>query len=239
MFHYAATLRLYNDGMEVVNDLYKVNDGSRVMLECFGSGNLEWTSATGSAIPLSESGIIYQSYDQTRDALALTIPNFMSTNTAVYTCMTDLTGTYNGPISVSVLISSCKHYKIDRERKRDWFLKLVVHIPTANPAVFLRSRFYYVLPGNTTTLEARVHASSSSMAVVRWYHANRLINDASENSYTASSEGDIYRLEVNSVSESELGKYTVVVTLDGRMANDTTTLSYPGMYLYMYYHCCK
>ena len=110
-----------------------------------------------------------------------------------------------------------------------------MHTPIANPAVFLRSRVYYVLPGNTTTLEARVHASSSSMAVVRWYHANRIINDANENSYTASSEGDIYRLEVNSVSESELGRYTVVVTLDGRMANDTTTLSYPGMYL----HCCK
>ena len=66
------------------------------------------------------------------------------------------------------------------------------------------------------------------MTVVRWYHEERLIDIANEPSYTASSDGDIYSLQVNSVSETELGKYTVVVSLDGLNATDSVTLSFAG-----------
>ena len=66
------------------------------------------------------------------------------------------------------------------------------------------------------------------MTVVRWYHEERLIDIANEPSYTASSNGDIYSLQVNSVSETELGKYTVVVSLDGLNATDSVTLSFAG-----------
>ena len=77
-------------------------------------------------------------------------------------------------------------------------------------------------------LEARVHASPSNMVDVRWYHEDRFIDDANDDRYTASSEGDIYRLEVNEVSESELGRYTVVISLNGLNATDSVQLRFSG-----------
>ena len=94
--------------MQPVNDLYSVENEARVRLECYGTGNLQWTSSTGLEIPLAGSGDIYQSYDHTRDALALVIQNFTSTTIATYTCVTDLIDAHNTPISISVLITSCK-----------------------------------------------------------------------------------------------------------------------------------
>ena len=67
------------------------------------------------------------------------------------------------------------------------------------------------------------------MVDVRWYHEDRFIDDANDDRYTASSEGDIYRLEVNSVSESELGRYTVVISLNGLNATDSVQLRIHGM----------
>ena len=94
--------------MQSVNDLYFVEDESNVRLECYGTGSLQWTSSTGLEIPLASSGNIYQSYDPTRDALSLVIQNFTNITTATYTCMTNLTDAQNNPITVSVLVTSCK-----------------------------------------------------------------------------------------------------------------------------------
>ena len=92
-----------------MNELYFAEKESEITLECFGTGSLEWTSSTGSEIKFDESENIYQSYDPTRDALALTIKNFTSLTTDVYTCMTDLTDIHNNPVTESVLITSCKY----------------------------------------------------------------------------------------------------------------------------------
>ena len=108
ILYFAAALRLEDESMLSISDLYVVEEESRVSLECFGTGRLEWTSSLSFEIPLNVSEEIYQSYDQTRDALALTIKNFTSQNNATYTCTTDLTDSQNNPISVSVLITSSK-----------------------------------------------------------------------------------------------------------------------------------
>ena len=94
--------------MQVVSDLYSVENEAQVRLECLGTGTLQWSSSTGSQIWSDESGNIYQSYDHTRDALTLVIQNFTSVNIATYTCMTNLTDAHNSPITASVLITSCK-----------------------------------------------------------------------------------------------------------------------------------
>ena len=108
ILYFAAALRLEDESMLSISDLYVVEEESRVSLECFGTGRLEWTSSLGFEIPLNVSEEIYQSYDQTRDALALTIKNFTSQTNATYTCTTELTDSQNNPISVSVLITSSK-----------------------------------------------------------------------------------------------------------------------------------
>ena len=74
-------------------------------------------------------------------------------------------------------------------------------------------------------------ASPLSQAVVQWYHEGRLIDDATESSYTASSDGDLYRLRVNGVSENEVGEYTIVVTLNGVNATDEIALHFPGTHI--------
>ena len=96
----------------------------------------------------------------------------------------------------------------------------------ANPAVVIQSRVQYVLPGTSTTLEARVSPPDS--AVVQWYHEGRLIDDASEAEYTATSSGDIRMLTVVSVSENEIGEYTIVVTFNGVNATDGILMEFPG-----------
>ena len=92
----------------------------------------------------------------------------------------------------------------------------------------IHSRFQYVLPGNSTALEARVFASPAESATITWYHNERLIN-TSEVRYRATSDGDIYRLEVNNVTQNVVGLYRIVVSLNGMSANDTIMLSFPGM----------
>ena len=99
-----------------------------------------------------------------------------------------------------------------------------------NPSVVIRSREQYVLSGTSTTLEARVFASPSDSATVRWYHRGTLIDDVNDNRYTASSEGDIHRLRVSSVSETETGEYTIVVSLNGVNSTDSISLNFPGLY---------
>ena len=99
---------------------------------------------------------------------------------------------------------------------------------TANPAVIIQSRVQYVLAGTSTTLEARVFASPPESAIVQWYHEGRLIDDASESEYTASSSGDIHMLTVDSVSPNELGEYRIVVVLNGLNATDEILLHFPG-----------
>ena len=95
--------------------------------------------------------------------------------------------------------------------------------------MIIQSRFQYVLHGRSTALEARVLVSSPESAIVAWYHQGIPIDVASDTRYTTTTDGNVYRLEVNSVSESEVGLYRIVVTLDGRSANDTIMLGFPGM----------
>ena len=80
---------------------------------------------------------------------------------------------------------------------------------------------------------ARVFASASppSLTHVNWYHKGKLIDDISDERYTARSEGDIYQLELNNVSSNELGKYEIVVSLNGVNATDTIQVRFPGMLL--------
>ena len=107
-YMHAAALRLEDERMQLISDLYSVENEARVRLECLGTGTLQWSSSTGSQILSDQSGNIYQTNDHTRDALALVIQNFTSDSIATYACMTDLTDAHNNPITASVLITSCK-----------------------------------------------------------------------------------------------------------------------------------
>ena len=132
--------------MQPVNDLYFVKNEARIRLECFGTGNLQWSSSTGLQVLSDTSGNIYQLYDHTRDALTLVIQNFTNIAIATYTCMTNLTDAHNSPITVSILITSCKW----RERENNFYqlrcysrpqliplssssLKFSMHYPIAPP----------------------------------------------------------------------------------------------------------
>ena len=116
----------------------------------------------------------------------------------------------------------------EREREKREERKLNFSLSTANPVIIIRSRVQYVLAGHSTTLEARVFASPAESAVVQWYHEGRLIDDANEADYTINSRGDIRMLTVDSVSEDEIGRYTVEVILNGVNVTDQISLEFPG-----------
>jgi hypothetical protein len=88
--------------------------------------------------------------------------------------------------------------------------------------------------GNSTTIiEATVHASpADSAVVVQWYHNATLIDTSNDTGYTTSQDGSRHRLEIESVSESELGEYTIVVSIDGVNATDEIILKFHGEYFY-------
>ena len=109
-YYIAAMLRFADDRGWLSSDLYFVEDESRVSLECFGTGSLWWNSSTGLEISLNRSADIYWSPDHTRDALALVIQNFTTSYTAVFTCTSDLTVLGGGPLSSSLLITSCEWF---------------------------------------------------------------------------------------------------------------------------------
>ena len=105
----AAKLIFADELERPVSDLHFVEDLSRVQLECFGTGNLQWSSSTGLEISSNQSDDIYWSYDHTRDALTLVIQNFTASYAAVYTCTSDLTNVLSmRSDSLSLLITSCE-----------------------------------------------------------------------------------------------------------------------------------
>ncbi len=109
---FTAALRLEDDMMQPINDLYFVENEASVRLECRGTGNLQWSRSSSTGvnlqIPSDQSNNTYQTYDHTRDALALVIRNFSSITIATYTCTTNLTDAHNSPITTSILITSCE-----------------------------------------------------------------------------------------------------------------------------------
>ena len=87
-----------------------VPEGADVAIECFGSGDLQWTASNGLEIPVSrdvesESSSIYQAYVSSRDAQLLQIRNFSRSRTAAgYTCRTDLTIQRGARVEITVTL---------------------------------------------------------------------------------------------------------------------------------------
>lgn len=241
-------MRLFARGELLITDLYYIDELSEVNLECFGTGNLEWTSSNGLEIPRDESSSIHQLYDHTRDALSVDILNFTSINNAVYTCKTDLTDAYERPISLSLLVTNCRlmFVSIAITSYLDIFSTPSPPLSpslspslskslffSANPAAFIQPTFQYILAGNSTTIEATVYASPADSALVQWYHEERFIDTINNTNYTvtASDDGYIQRLTVNSVGEGELGEYTILVSLNDSNATDKVILIFLGRFI--------
>ena len=99
------------DGQEasIENGLFSVIDQSIVEVWCTGSGALSWGSSLGEPIPLnSPSHNTYQTNDPTQNFQRLVIQPFSGpSNTALYTCTTDLVVSGN-TFAESAFITSCK-----------------------------------------------------------------------------------------------------------------------------------
>ena len=87
-----------------------VPEGADIAIECFGSGDLQWTASNGLEIPVtgdveSESSDIYQAYVSSQDAQFLQIRNFSRSRTAAgYTCQTDLTTQRGAQVEITVTL---------------------------------------------------------------------------------------------------------------------------------------
>ena len=87
-----------------------VPEGADITIECFGSGDLQWTASNGLEIPVtgdveSESSDIYQAYVSSQDAQFLQIRNFSRSRTAAgYTCQTDLTTQRGAQVEITVTL---------------------------------------------------------------------------------------------------------------------------------------
>ena len=81
-----------------------------------------------------------------------------------------------------------------------------------------------------------MHASPADSAVVQWYHNATLINTSNETGYSTSTsqDGSRHRLEIDSVSESELGVYVIVLSIDGDNATDEIILKFHGEYIFAF-----
>jgi len=102
--HLTATLRL----SAALGDLLFAPEGSVVMVECFGSGTLQWQNSSGSRISSNLQSVIYQQADPTRSVQTLKIRNFTQDTIDTYTCMSDLTTDGQTPVQLPLFITSCK-----------------------------------------------------------------------------------------------------------------------------------
>ena len=88
-------------------ELITVPEKADVILECYGSGDLQWTASNGQEIPTRdlESSNIYQIYVSSQDVQLLQIRNFSrNSNVAGYTCMTDLTTQRGTSVEITVTL---------------------------------------------------------------------------------------------------------------------------------------
>ena len=74
-----AMIRIESEDL-TSNNVVLVSFGTSLVIECFGSGNLVWTT------PPSQS--VFTSYNSFRNILTLSIPNFITPDR--YTCSSDL-----------------------------------------------------------------------------------------------------------------------------------------------------
>ena len=78
-----------------------------------------------------------------------------------------------------------------------------------------------------------MYASPADSALVQWYHNATHINTLNDTVYTTrSQDGGTHRLEIENVSENELGEYVIVVSIDGVNATDEITLEFIGESLF-------
>ena len=82
-----------------------------------------------------------------------------------------------------------------------------------------------------------MHVFPADSAVVQWYHNATLIDASIETGYSTSTsqDGSRHRLEIDSVGESELGEYVIVVSIDGANATDEIILKFHGEYILPFY----
>ena len=77
---------------------------------------------------------------------------------------------------------------------------------------------------------ATVHSSSQTALQVDWYYQGVLLDPASDTRYSegVTESGSVHFLSVMNVDSDVLGRYSVVVVVDGRNATDTVWLMFPG-----------
>ena len=90
------------------SDVISQPEGSQFIVVCTGSGDIQWTSSTGSRILSNSSDDLYQTHDITSSQLTLTFRNFSVSQIAVYTCESPLRDVSNVLITESVLITNCE-----------------------------------------------------------------------------------------------------------------------------------
>ena len=125
-FHYITAAQLYlvinvSGEPHPLRDMITVDSGAEVTIECFGSGDLQWTSSTGQEVSTDmESSNLYQLFISSRDVQVLHIRNFSSSNAAAtYTCTTNLTSESGDTVEIAVtlkegsyVLSLCTLYSI-------------------------------------------------------------------------------------------------------------------------------
>ena len=73
-----ATIRIESE--DLTSNVVLASFGTSLEIQCFGSGNLVWTTPTNQTV--------LTSYDPSRNVLTLSIPNFITPDR--YTCSSDL-----------------------------------------------------------------------------------------------------------------------------------------------------
>ena len=111
------------------------------------------------------------------------------------------------------------------------------HTHTANVAVIISPESRFVLPGNTTSLVATVHANPSPNTA-GWYLNNEQITPGNRDGtiYSITMNSTRYTLKIQNIQESRLGEYEFVATVGNQTARDSITLTFPGGFAFLYYH---
>ena len=96
-----------------------------------------------------------------------------------------------------------------------------------NPTVFISTDVLYALQGDTVNISAAIH--STSQVSIQWYRNGTLLDPASDDQYSVTSDSSQSVLTIHSFKKELMGRYEIVVSnVEGQNSSNGVNVLFPG-----------
>ena len=105
---------------------------------------------------------------------------------------------------------------------------LCLSLSTVSPVVIISADVLYGLHGDTLNITATIH-STSQVSSIQWSWNETLLNPASDDRYSVTSDSSQSVLSIHSFEEGLVGRYEIVVSnMEGQNSSDGVSVLFAG-----------